>query len=79
MSKGIGIGQTIPPIWGRLYETGHSQRSSESFDPRMPPRATGYCRFGRPLDASALALGSQNGPECRANLGWNERNFLSRQ
>ena len=36
----------------------------------------GY-RFERPIDASALALGPQNGPECCVSLRWNERKFLS--
>jgi hypothetical protein len=39
--------------------------------------AAGSYRFGRPLDASVLGLGLQNGPERRAGLGWSERKFLS--
>jgi len=45
--------------------------------PGQSPPATGSCRFGRPLNASALALEPQNGPERRASRGSNERNFLS--
>ncbi len=33
MSRDFGIGQTIRTILGRLYETGHSQKSSESSNP----------------------------------------------
>jgi hypothetical protein len=39
--------------------------------------AAGSCRFGRPLDASILTLGLENGPERHVCLGWNERKFLS--
>ena len=45
--------------------------------PGQSPPATGLCRFGRQLHPPVLALGPQNGPERRASLGWNERNFLS--
>ena len=33
VSRDFGIGLTILPIRGRLYETGHLQKSSESSDP----------------------------------------------
>jgi len=45
--------------------------------PGQSSPATGLCRFGRQLHPPVLALGLQNGPERRASLGWNERNFLS--
>ena len=56
---------------------GTRDRGSGRVVPGRTLPAAGSCRFGRPLNASVLAPGPQNGPERRAGLGWNERNFLS--